>query len=223
MQVRRLALVFLAALAFGAFAAWAKGPATDGIHAISQMRGALGNLSTPWLLVAFAAGAQARRVWSAALIGLFATMIALIAFYLITMLYIDLAGHGYLEDLRLELAANRGYFEGGLVTGLVFGALGGWWQRTRSPRASILVGGLMMAEPLVLVVMGAVHSGGVLSSNTGLPLVIRMMTGWGLSPDSGGISIAVYCAEFAGGLGLTLLGVQRSRRDGQRERVPIGR
>jgi hypothetical protein len=223
MQVRRLALVVLAALAFGAFAAWAKGPATDGVHAISQMRGALGNLSTPWLLVAFAAGAQSRRIWAATLVGLFATMIALTAFYLITMLYIDLAGHGYFADLRLELSANRGYFEGGLVTGLSFGALGGWWQRTRSPRASILVGGLMIAEPLVLVAMGAVHSGGVLSSSSGLPLVMRMMTGWSLSADSGTISIAVYCAEFAGGVCLAVLGAQRSRRDPRRELVPIDR
>jgi hypothetical protein len=223
MQVRRLALVALAALAFGAFAAWAKGPATDGIHAMSQMRGALGNLSAPWVLVAFAAGAQSQRIWSAALTGLLATMIALTAFYVVTNFYIDLAGHGYFADLRLELAANRGYFEGGLVTGVLFGALGGWWQRTRTPRASILVGGLMMAEPLVLVAMGAVHSGGVLPSNTGLPLVIRMMTGWSLWADSGAVSIAVYGAESAAGLCLAVLGVRRARRDRRRELVPADR
>jgi hypothetical protein len=81
----------------------------------------------------------------------------------------------------------------------------------------------MIAEPLVLVAMGAVHSGGVLSSSSGLPLVMRMMTGWSLSADSGTISIAVYCAEFAGGVCLAALGVERSRRDRRRELVPLDR
>jgi hypothetical protein len=210
--MRRLAFVLGAALAFGAVAAWAKGPGTDGVRAISQVRSAAGNLSAPWVLVAFAAGAQTPRIRSAAVLGLLATMTALVAFYAVTTLFMDLGGHGYGGNLRLELSANRGYLEGGLVSGLLFGALGGWWRRSRPVRASILVGVLLMAEPIVLVVLGAVHSGGALPPSAGLPAVIRIVPGWGLSAHSGAASIGVYAAEFIVGLGMVLAATVRSRR-----------
>lgn len=208
----RVALVFVAAFAFGLFVAWAKGQDTDGITAISQLRGALGNLSTPWLLVGFIAGAQSPRLRPAALLGLLATMVALGGFYLLTTLVVDLGGHGFLDDLRRELSANRGYFQGGVVTGPLFGALGAWWRQSRSLRASLLAGALMMAEPLVLVMLGTVFSGGVLPPGGALPTVVRMVPGWGLSADSRAISIAGYCAEFSLGLAVVLGAVLRSPR-----------
>ena len=73
---KRLAAVLAGALAFGLFAAWAKGPGTDGIGTLSQLRAGIGNVSTPWLLVAFLAGAQARRLRSGAALGLAATAVA---------------------------------------------------------------------------------------------------------------------------------------------------
>src|SRR5436309_1326663 len=121
---RRIATVILGALAFGAFAAWAKGPGTDGVQTMSQLRADLGNLSTPWLLVACLAGAQCARPRAGALLGLMATVVALTSFYIVTTLFVDLGGSGFLDNLRLELSANRAYFQGGLVTGPIFGALG---------------------------------------------------------------------------------------------------
>lgn len=208
---RRLVLVLALAFAFGLAAGWIKGQDTDGLSTISQVRSSLGNLSTPWLLVAFVAGTRGSRIRSGALLGFLATVAALAGFYLLTTLVIDLGGHGFLADLRKELAANRGYFEGGFLTGPLFGALGAWWQRTRSLRASVLAGGLMMAEPLVLAGLGAVFSGGVLSASS-LPMVVRIIPGWSLSADSSGISIAVYAAEFGLGLAVLVDGVRRSRR-----------
>jgi hypothetical protein len=206
---RRFALVLVGAFAFGLVAAWAKGQDTDGVSTISQLRSTLGNLSTPWLLVAFIAGTQSPRLRSGALLGLLATMVALVGFYVLTTLVVDLGGHGFLDDFRKELSANRAYLEGGLVTGPLFGALGAWWRQTRSLRSSVLAGALMMAEPLVLVLVGLVFSGGVLPSVGGLPLVVRILPGWELSADRSAISIAVYAAEFGLGLAVVLLAVLR--------------
>jgi hypothetical protein len=204
---RRIAFVLVGAFAFGLLAAWAKGQDTDGRAAISQLRGALGNLSAPWVLVAFVAGTWSSRLWSAALLGLLATMTALIGFYLLTTLVVDLGGHGFLDDLRRELSANRAYLEGGLLTGPSFGAFGGWWRQTRSLGTTAVAGALMAGEPIVLATIGAVFSGGVLGGN--LPAVIRIFPGWGLSTDRPAISLAVYAAEFGLGLALLLLGMQR--------------
>jgi hypothetical protein len=209
---RRLALVLLGAFAFGAFAAWAKGPGTDGIETMSQLRADLGNLSTPWLLVACFAGAQCSRPRAGALLGLLASVAALIAFYVVTTPLIDLGGSSFLENLRLELSANRGYFEGGLITGPIFGALGAWWRTTRSYRASILVGALLIGEPLVLAAMGVVHRGVAPEPGGSVPVLFRMFTGWGLSPDSPAISIGVYAAEFALGVAVVLVAALRSPR-----------
>jgi hypothetical protein len=151
-------LVIAAAAAFGLFAAWAKGPATDGVHTVSQLRAVLGNLSAPWLLV-----------------------------------------------------ANRVFFEGGLVSGLVFGALGGWWARTKPVRLSILIGALLTAEPLVLLLSVVLPRGGVLGSESGLPLLIRIIPGWGLSIVSGP-ETAVDTVEFVAGLAIVLFGLLRVRR-----------
>lgn len=50
-------LVLIAAFAFGLLAAWVKGPNTDGLSALSRLRGDLADLSAPWLIVAFLARA----------------------------------------------------------------------------------------------------------------------------------------------------------------------
>jgi len=202
-----VALVLVLAFAFGALASLAKGSGDT----ISEVRAALGNLSTPWLLVPFLAGAsgtKSSRLGSGALLGLLATMIALTGFYFVGTLLQDLGGHGFFRDLQLELSANKGYLEGGLVTGPLFGALGVWWRRTRTLRASVVAGALLMAEPLVLLAVGA-YGGGVLPRTHGLPEFVRIVPGWGLSGDSGSTAIAVYAAEFALGLGVLLFAVLR--------------
>jgi hypothetical protein len=104
----RVVAVLLAFFAFGVLAAWAKGQNTGGVAEVSQARSALGNLSTPWLLVAFFAGMQCPRPGRGALVGLVATLCALAGFYLLSTLVENLGGHGFLGDLRLELSGNSG-------------------------------------------------------------------------------------------------------------------
>jgi len=186
-----LGRIVVAAFAFGVLAALAKGQSSDGIATTSQLRSVVGNLSTPWLLVPFIAGTRCSRRWPAVLVGLLATLAALAGFYVLTTLVVDLGRHGLLGDLRLEFAANRGYFEGGLMAGPLFGALGCWWRQTRSLPASIVAGGLLMA------------------AGSGLPLIARMVWGWGLGFDSGAIPLFVYGLEFAVGLVVVLLVMRR--------------
>ena len=208
---RRLIWIVGAAFAFGVLAAVAKGQNTDGVQTMSQVRSDLGNLSTPWLLVPFIAGTSCFRIRAAALVGLIATISALAGFYLLTTFVIDLGGHGVVGDLRLEFSANSGYFEGGLITGPLFGALGGWWRQTRTVPASILAGALLMAEPLALLAGGLFGPRHVVGPGNGVPLFVRMIAGWGLGSDAGAITIAVYATEFAAGLCLVLLVAWRRR------------
>jgi hypothetical protein len=193
-------------LVFGVFAAWAKGPETNGVSAVSQLRSDLGNLSAPWLLVAFLAGTQASRPRWGALLGLAATSVALFGFYLFTSFVVDLGGHGPLRDFAKELSANRVYLEGGVLTGPLFGAFGAW-ARQRRLRTSVVVGALMAGELLVLAVIGAVSTGGVLSSP--IP-VLRIVPGWGLSA-SRPISLVVYGGEFIAGFAVLVLAFIRAR------------
>jgi hypothetical protein len=203
-STKRVALALAGAFAFGFFAAWAKDQGAHDVQGLTEVRAYLGNLSTPWLLVAFAAGTQGRRLGSGAILGLAATMTALASFYLFSTLVVDLGGHGFAGDLHLELSANRGYLEGGLLSGPLFGALGAWWQERRSYRASAIAGALLMAEPLVLLALAVAFPGGA-STDNGLPMLARLIPGWGLSLNSGATALAVYGAEFAVGLALVAL------------------
>jgi len=207
----RLGAVLLAAFAFGVLAAWAKGQNTDGVAQVSQLRNVLGNLSTPWLLVAFFAGMQSPRLGRGALFGLVATLCALAGFYLLSTLVENLGGHGFIGDLRLELSGNRAYFEGGVVTGPIFGALGSWWRRRPTARTSLLAGGLLIAEPLVMLALGPIRHH-VLSASTGLPLIARIIPGWGLTANSGAAAWAVYAAELALGVAVVAIGLAHHKR-----------
>jgi hypothetical protein len=210
----RLGAVLLAAFAFGLLAAWAKGQNTDGVTQVSVLRSALGNLSTPWLLVAFFAGMQWPRLQDGAVVGLAATLCALAGFYLLSTLVENLGGHGFLGDLRLELSGNRAYFEGGVITGPIFGALGAWqrlWRHRPTARTSLLVGGLLIAEPLVMLALGPIRHH-VLSAGTGLPLIARIIPGWGLTADSGAGAWAVYATELALGLAVVAIGLANRNR-----------
>ncbi len=206
---RRVATMLLGAFAFGVVAGVIAGGGGTGTGA--EVRNAIANLSTPWLLVGFVAGTGFSRLRTGALAGLVATMVALTGFYLVKAL-VHGNDLGFVGDLRFELSANRGYLQGGIVTGLAFGVLGAWWQKRRTWRASVLAGALLMAEPLVLVLIGLVGPGGVLDADGATPTVFRIIPGWELTADTPTVSIAVYVAEFVLGLAIVLWAVLRPRR-----------
>src|SRR5689334_2013268 len=84
------------ALVVGAVLAWATGQGADGRSLLSQVRNAIGSLSTPWVLIPFVAGSTAVRSRDGALLGLAATMTALTGWYLCATALEDLGGHGVL-------------------------------------------------------------------------------------------------------------------------------
>ncbi len=206
-----MAKLLLVAFAFGVGAALLKGQSGDGRAIVSQVRSELGNLSAPWVLIAWFAGTRSRRIPVSSVLGLAATTIALVGFYLVSAVVEPMDRGGVVRDVGAWVSANRVYFEAALVSGPLFGALGGWWARRPSPSAFAVAGLLMIGEPLVLWLTGAIFPSGVLSPITGLPLVIRIVPGFGLG-GAGAVSIVVHVAEIAGGIGLLVVGRRRRER-----------
>ncbi|WP_097329356.1 DUF6518 family protein [Paractinoplanes atraurantiacus] len=133
--------VLAAALVFGMAAALIKG---DG----GGVRDTVGNLSTPWLLVAFVPGMFARSVPRGAVIGLVSTLVALLGFYVVVTLTLDDQMPDMREHLLHVLRLNRRWIWSGLLSGPVMGALGAWLGR----RALLPVTGvLLVLEPIVIV------------------------------------------------------------------------
>jgi hypothetical protein len=141
---RRFVSILIAAAGFGLVMAIIKGQGADA-------RDALGNISTPWLLLAFVAGASSTRgVRIAALRGLGATFVALAAFYVSESFVLDLGRHSWLTDLGLTMRAGGVYFVQALVSGPVLGGLGGVWARGRSALIAAGVALLFVFEPVVV-------------------------------------------------------------------------
>jgi hypothetical protein len=114
------------------------------------VRAMLGNLSAPWLLIAFGAGAALgkRGVWRGAGAGLLVTVLALCAFYTANIYVLGLTGHGPLRDLRFALASGAYFIRLGLLTGPAMGVLGARWRRRRSMGIALAATGLLVFEPL---------------------------------------------------------------------------
>jgi hypothetical protein len=138
---RRLLTALVMAAAFGVLVGAFKGNNTG-------LRGGLGNLSAPWLLVAALPALRCRTLGRGALVGLVSTVVALTGFY--ATLTLVLAGHlgggGYAREFIVEAGANRIYFLAGLVTGPLFGAAGAVLGRRQSPANWLVVGGLFAGE-----------------------------------------------------------------------------
>jgi hypothetical protein len=99
-----------------------------------------------------------------------------------------------------------------VIAGPLFGLSGAWWRETRTVRASVLAGALLMAEPLVLILIGLLFPNGMSSSGGGLPLVVRIVPGWGLTASrTSGVWMGVYAVEFLAGLSLLLYALIRVR------------
>jgi hypothetical protein len=148
----RLRTVLIAAFAFGLAAAAVKGP-NGGIGIVAELRTTIGNVSAPWLLIGFVAGARTPRALGGAVFGLAATVLALVGFYVLNGVFVELGAHTFAGNVGRELVANRVYLEAGVISGPVFGALGAVSFRSRSVRTSIVAGILLSAEPIVLVLL----------------------------------------------------------------------
>jgi Family of unknown function (DUF6518) len=185
----RIAIVLGVAFAFGVVAALVEGK-SGGDGALWELRNSLGNLSTPYLVIAFIAGTTYARIGAGALAGLAATLSALLGYYLVSAAVVG--------ELAV-FSSNRGYFQGGVLAGVAFGALGAWWGQRRELSASIVAGVLLMAEPLVLLALGAVGP-----DAEGGPVLLRIVSGWGLTLERGTIPLAVHAVEFLVGLAVVV-------------------
>jgi hypothetical protein len=147
----------LGAIAFGVVVAVVKGQD-------SGVRDALGNLSAPWVLVPFLAGSRFRSVWLGAAVGVAVTLAAFFGFYVAEAAILDLGPHPWYVDLKLTVGWNV-YESWGIVSGLVYGALGALWSSRRSVVAAAAVGVAFVAEPLIVLLLwrgGVWGDGGLL-------------------------------------------------------------
>jgi Family of unknown function (DUF6518) len=135
--------VLVGAACFGLLMAAIKGQGADA-------RDAFGNLSAPWLLLSFVAGACAARIRVAALVGLAAALTALAAFYIGESVILDLGRHSWITDLNLTMRAGRIYFVQAVVSGPLLGGLGGVWAKRRSALVAAAVALLFAFEPLTV-------------------------------------------------------------------------
>jgi len=131
----RAVVVGLSAFGVGALDSVIKGQGTG-------LLGALSEVIVPWLLLAFLAGAVAskRRYAFGAVVGVVATMSALVGFYFVNCFifsYWDTSWFGALQD---QIAGGRMYFELGLFSGAICGAVGTWWKEHLSMVPVVVLG-----------------------------------------------------------------------------------
>jgi hypothetical protein len=143
-KVRRLIVIMVLAMIFGIIISVFKGNG-DG------MRMAIGNAAAPWLILPLVSVLLIRehRIIPAALIGLLTSLVALSGFYLANTFVLDLGPHPWIIDLKLTMSAGRLYFILAFLSGSIFGALGGWQQKTHSNIIVILMMSLFIFEPIV--------------------------------------------------------------------------
>lgn len=158
MRVRRLAAIILGAVALGALLSLLKG-------AGGGARLQFGNLSAPWLAVGFFAGVCYKRVGRAAAAGVLATVAALSGFYAEQSPLGDFSsgsltflGHPA-QMYDFIVAPHLVIFIAGILTGVLFGALGAAWATNRSRLAPVAVALLFVCEPFAWLGSGATSGG----------------------------------------------------------------
>jgi hypothetical protein len=118
------------------------------------LRGALGNLSAPWLVVALFPGWFSGSALRGAAFGAMATIVALVGFYitLTATMYGHLGAiHGFVPSLTFVLRANQVWFVAGLFSGPLCGTLAGLLGR-RLARSWLAMGlGALMVGEIIVV------------------------------------------------------------------------
>lgn len=144
-DVGRVALLVMAAAAFGALESIVKG--ND-----AGVRDGIGNLSAPWVIVPLLAGAVGSRgnTLLGALVGLLTSLAALVGFYMANAFVLDLGPHSSLHDIGLTLNVGNMWFKAGAMSGPAMGAVGAWASRRGGLVLAWSVVGLVVFEPLVV-------------------------------------------------------------------------
>jgi hypothetical protein len=147
-----------AAVAFGVGMAVIKGQDAGA-------RDALGNLSAPWVVLAFVAGAGQRTLWRGVAAGVLATLVAFAGFYAAEAFVLDLGTGSLIARLRLTLGSGHVYETWGVPSGVAFGLLGSAWRVRPAWRIGALVPALaFVTEPLIVYLLTriGVWGGGLL-------------------------------------------------------------
>jgi len=117
------------------------------------VRDAIGNSSAPWVVIPFLAGTRFRSVWRGILIGVAATLAAFAGFYAAEAAVLDLGTGSWTHALQLTLGSGRIYEEWGLLSGVLYGALGSLWASRRWLAAGAAVGLAFVFEPLIVLAL----------------------------------------------------------------------
>lgn len=103
-------------------------------------------MSAPWLLVPFLAGAWQAGQRRAALVGLAAEQLAVLA-YVVTIVSPMEGAHLTPRAFAFSLASQWSWFAGGLITGPLYGWLGHRWRVGRSAPVALLAALPILVEP----------------------------------------------------------------------------
>jgi hypothetical protein len=184
---RNLLSAVALAFAFGVLSSVIKG--ND-----AGVRDAVGNLSAPWVILPLlTSGLLLPGRWlRGALVGLAVTMVALLGFYLANAFVLDLGHHSTWQKIALTMdGVGNLWFKLGVVSGVVFGALGAWLGG-RASRPALLgtAAALLVFEPVAWLAMLAAR---------GEPI------------DGYAVSVVIWVIESALGL-LLAVGCWRTRR-----------
>lgn len=195
--VAPVALALTAAFAFGAIDQYlpvAFVPRPGAYQFVVQISN---GMSALWLLVPCLAGAWQVTQRRAALVGLAATWLSVLAYVLMIVSPME-GAHLTPRVLAFSLASQWPWFAGGAITGPLYGWLGHRW-RSRQSR----VAGLLVALP-VLLEPGARR----LAAGLGLEKMPWVPFQWPL----GGGGVAAEFAELGAGLLLTCMTIRLTTR-----------
>ena len=195
----RVAIALTAALAFGAIDQYLPAAVPMSTHLGAHLFALqISGMSAPWLLVPFLAGAWQASQRRAALVGIAATWLAVLAYVL--MIVSPMEGvHLTPRTFAFSLASQWPWFAGGLIIGPLYGCLGQHWRAQRSAAAALLAALPVLLEP----------AAGWLATRLGLSATGWHYLGWPLQRSA----IAAEFAELAVGLVLTTAVIKLIARD----------